>query len=154
MGCCSSTRLEGDWEKIEYAKGNQFEIAFLVKTKNWAKVSAMIQKGFPIDFNMPRFNCCTLLHKAAQYGATEIVEELAKLKADIDSQDAKGLTPLFYAVREGDLKTMKLLVSLKADVNHLTLQQAKLEDYLPEEREVRTPILEELKVNGYTLRGS
>lgn len=154
MGCLRSSKLDGNWAKIEFAKGNQLEMAFLIKTKNWAKVSAMIDKGFPIDFKMPRFNCCTLLHKAAQYGATEIVAELAKLNADLNPRDTKGLTPIFYAAIEGELKTMKLLIRLKADVNCLTLHRAKLEDYLPEELEVRTQILQELKANGYTLRGS
>jgi V8-like Glu-specific endopeptidase len=50
------------------------------------------------------------LHYAAEYGATAALEELLKLKSDINAQDWSGETPLHYAVRSGNLDAVRVLV--------------------------------------------
>jgi ankyrin repeat protein len=58
---------------------------------------------------MSRFNGTTPLHKAAEFGAKEILIELLNAKENLDVQDNGGLTPIFYAVKAKDWDSMRLL---------------------------------------------
>ncbi|XP_072408784.1 uncharacterized protein [Chiloscyllium punctatum] len=65
----------------------------------------------------PRSRCIngsTLLHTAAYFGKTDIIETLLQLKVDVNLLDYKGATPLH---RSRDMETMQLLIYHGADVN-------------------------------------
>ncbi|XP_043564823.1 uncharacterized protein LOC122559439 [Chiloscyllium plagiosum] len=65
----------------------------------------------------PRSRCIngsTLLHTAAYFGKTDIIETLLQLKVDVNLLDYKGATPLH---RSRDTETMQLLIYHGADVN-------------------------------------
>lgn len=52
----------------------------------------------------------TLLHWASLRGNFEMCKILLKKLAEIDREDSKGLRPLDYACRNGDLETIKFLI--------------------------------------------
>ncbi|XP_048405148.1 uncharacterized protein LOC125460951 isoform X2 [Stegostoma tigrinum] len=65
----------------------------------------------------PRSRCIngsTLLHTAAYFGKTDIIETLLQLKVDINLLDYKGAIPLH---RSRDTETMQLMIHHGADVN-------------------------------------
>ena len=63
----------------------------------------------------------TLLHIASkQINEPEIIDLLVKSGANVNAQDAEGFTPLHMAAIYGNLKVVKKLVDLEADVNIVT----------------------------------
>ena len=63
----------------------------------------------------------TLLHFASkQMNEPEIIDFLVKTGANVNAQDAEGFTPLHMAAIHGNLKIVKKLVDLEADVNIIT----------------------------------
>ncbi|MDF3047012.1 MAG: serine/threonine-protein phosphatase 6 regulatory ankyrin repeat subunit A-like [Candidatus Midichloriaceae bacterium] len=58
-----------------------------------------------------------LLHMVVQKGYYEAAEKLISLNADPNVIDAKGKTPIFYALEKGYIKLFNLLVESKADLN-------------------------------------
>ena len=63
----------------------------------------------------------TVLHIASKKNnEPEIIDLLVKSGANVNAQDAEGFTPLHMAAIHGNLKTVKKLVDLKADVNIIT----------------------------------
>ena len=63
----------------------------------------------------------TLLHIASkQINEPEIIDTLVKPGANVNAQDAEGFTPLHMAAIHGNLKIVKKLVDLEADVNIIT----------------------------------
>ena len=63
----------------------------------------------------------TLLHIASnQINEPEIIDLLVKSGANVNAQDAEGFTPLHMAAIHGNLKIVKKLVDLEADVNIAT----------------------------------
>jgi ankyrin repeat protein len=150
MGCCSSRPL--DFDSLDFAKANQYEMIFAIKSKDWTKVKGLIEKGFPVNYKMPREGNCTTLHIAAQVEASEIVSELLKTNADLESEDAQGLTPIFYAVKANSLGITKTLCNKGAKVNHQAKDNSKLEDYFPSE--TRSSFLQELTTRGYVVKSA
>ncbi|HNV70227.1 MAG TPA: ankyrin repeat domain-containing protein [Candidatus Ozemobacteraceae bacterium] len=59
----------------------------------------------------------TPLHSAALGNRADAVKLLVEKGASIDEQNQKGYTPLMLAARNGGLKTIETLLSLKANVN-------------------------------------
>ena len=60
----------------------------------------------------------TVLHIASMKNTTPvIIDLLVKSGADVNAQDAEGFTPLHMAAIHGNLKIVKKLVDLDADVN-------------------------------------
>lgn len=59
----------------------------------------------------------TSLHVAASYGLKDVAELLLANKADIESKDNQGRTPLFYAVSGRNRTLVELLLTEHADVN-------------------------------------
>mmetsp|Transcript_18719 Transcript_18719/g.33918 ORF Transcript_18719/g.33918 Transcript_18719/m.33918 type:complete len:173 (-) Transcript_18719:365-883(-) len=151
MGCCSSREVNEN-ANLDYSKTHQFQMVTAIKGREVGDVVDLIEEGFVIDFRMPRFNYCAILHKAAEFKAKEIVEEVFKLKPDlkVDIEDSGGLTPLFYAVKAKDWDIMKFLLKKGANVNHKTKYHTKLEDVLPTEEKLRSKQLQDLKLKGYT----
>ena len=63
----------------------------------------------------------TLLHIASkENNEPEIIDLLVKSGANVNAQDAEGFTPLHMAAIHGNLKIVKKLVDLEADVNIAT----------------------------------
>ena len=63
----------------------------------------------------------TLLHIASEIiNEPEIIDLLVKSGANVNAQDAEGFTPLHMAAIHGNLKIVKKLVDLDADVNIIT----------------------------------
>ncbi|KAK1933862.1 Receptor-interacting serine/threonine-protein kinase 4 [Phytophthora citrophthora] len=52
----------------------------------------------------------TMLHDAAQFGHTNVMELLLKARVIVDTKDSKGDTPLHYAARLGRLKEVSMLL--------------------------------------------
>lgn len=57
------------------------------------------------------------LLKASQNGNVEVVEELLKKRADINSFNINGETPLILATQNGKQKLLDMLLSFEPDVN-------------------------------------
>ena len=63
----------------------------------------------------------TILHIASkENNEPEIIDLLVKSGANVNAQDAEGFTPLHMATIHGNLKIVKKLVDLDADVNIVT----------------------------------
>ena len=63
----------------------------------------------------------TVLHIASkENNEPEIIDLLVKSRANVNAQDAEGFTPLHMATIHGNLKIVKKLVDLEADVNIVT----------------------------------
>ena len=73
------------------------------------------------DFQFKEIPDATLLHIASeQINEPEIIDLLVKSGANVNAQDAEGFTPLHMAAIHGNLKIVKKLVDLEADVNIVT----------------------------------
>ena len=73
------------------------------------------------DFQFKKIAGVTLLHIASeQINESEIIDLLVKSGANVNAQDAEGFTPLHMAAIHGNLKIVKKLVDLEADVNIVT----------------------------------
>ena len=73
------------------------------------------------DFQFKEIPDVTLLHIASkQINEPEIIDLLVKCGANVNAQDAEGFTPLHMAAIHGNLKIVKKLVDLEADVNIIT----------------------------------
>ena len=73
------------------------------------------------DFQFKEIPDATLLHIASeQDNEPEIIDLLVKSGANVNAQDAEGFTPLHMAAIHGNLKIVKKLVDLDADVNIIT----------------------------------
>ena len=63
----------------------------------------------------------TVLHIASMKNTTPVIMDLlVKSGADVNARDAEGFTPLHMAAIHGNLKIVKKLVDLEADVNIIT----------------------------------
>ena len=81
----------------------------------------------------------TLLHIASkQINEPEIIDLLVKSGANVNAQDAEGFTPLHMAAIHGNLKIVKKLVDLEANVTIVTTDGKNAAElaYLNEELEI------------------
>ena len=73
------------------------------------------------DFKFKEIPGVTVLHIVSQKNnEPEIIDLLVKSGANVNAQDAEGFTPLHMAAIHGNLKIVKKLVDLDADVNIVT----------------------------------
>ena len=73
------------------------------------------------DFKFKEIPGVTVLHIVSQKNnEPEIIDLLVKSGANVNAQDAEGFTPLHMAAIHGNLKIVKKLVDLEADVNIIT----------------------------------
>ena len=73
------------------------------------------------DFMCEEIPGVTILHFASkENNEPEIIDLLVKSGANVNAQDAEGFTPLHMAAIHGNLKIVKKLVDLDADVNIIT----------------------------------
>ncbi|VDO01038.1 unnamed protein product [Rodentolepis nana] len=66
------------------------------------------------DVNQDIGNGRRLIHIAADYGQSEIIEILIKKGADVNAKDGFGMTPLIAAVYEDHPKCVAVLLKYKA----------------------------------------
>ena len=81
----------------------------------------------------------TVLHIVSkENNEPEIIDLLVKSGANVNAQDAEGFTPLHMAAIHGNLKIVKKLVDLEADVNIVTIdgKNAAALAHLNEELEI------------------
>ena len=80
----------------------------------------------------------TALHIACEIGDVAIMDLLVEHGADFNALDADGFTPLQLAAIRGNMKVVKKLVDLKADVNLTTADDKDAADYakMNEEAEI------------------
>ncbi|VUZ45325.1 unnamed protein product [Hymenolepis diminuta] len=69
------------------------------------------------DVNQDIGNGRRLIHIAADYGQSEIIESLIRKGADINAKDGYGMTPLIAAVYEGHSKCVAVLLKYKANIS-------------------------------------
>lgn len=85
-------------------------------------LSFLLNNGFSYNGVNNNIEKKTLLHLAAEHNKIEIIELLLKYKSPINAKDAKGCTPLCYAVKANHYDVVKLLLSEGATIN-LSLPQ-------------------------------
>lgn len=89
----------------------------------------------------------TLLHVASRNNITEVIDLLVEFGVrDVNATDGEGFTPLHMAAIHGNMKVVRQLVDLKADINLVTADGMDAGDlaHLNEETE-----LEEFLKGGY-----
>eukprot|EP00466_Bigelowiella_natans_P013813 jgi/Bigna1/82298/fgenesh1_pg.90_\ len=83
--------------------------------RDWNKVIDFFrEKRCPIDINHTDLKGRTILHHAVKSGVQH-VEQLLKLKADVNAADECGKTPMYYLASH---KEVSLLMKANADLNH------------------------------------
>jgi len=90
------------------------ELVWSVKNGDLARVQATVDAG-DMDLNAYVLNGRGLLHFAADYGQTEVIEYLLSKGADVNVLDKHGISPLLSAIFENHLQSVKLLLSKGAD---------------------------------------
>ena len=63
------------------------------------------------------FSFRTLLMKAAQEDRTDIVEYAIKMNASVNFRDTRGMSPLLYACKYGNVKSFEILMTHGADIS-------------------------------------
>ncbi|KAI0891119.1 ankyrin repeat-containing domain protein [Annulohypoxylon nitens] len=58
----------------------------------------------------------TILHWAAEFGFTDLIQELISANANISIQDVYGETPLHYAAESGHMRAVEILVDAGASL--------------------------------------
>ena len=69
-----------------------------------------------VDLNHQQSNIFTALHFAVHFKHADVVQVLIDAGADIETKNARGLSPLLLASHSGALTTVKMLVKAGADV--------------------------------------
>jgi|GEM_PF-231699 len=87
------------------------------KEGNMAVVSAALAQNKQVAA-VPLPYKKTLLHVAAKYGHTDIIELLIAAGVPIDCGDMSDQTPLMYAIKNGQLEVVKLLHAKGANIRH------------------------------------
>ena len=111
---------------LKRAKGGSLDLADFgaVLRSGWGKdppegTAKKILKE--CDFKFKEIPGVTVLHIVSQKNnEPEIIDLLVKSGANVNAQDAEGFTPLHMAAIHGNLKIVKKLVDLEADVNIIT----------------------------------
>ena len=134
---CGKNRGRADWHYVLVKK--HLLGLFLKRVKggviNVADFGDILRSGFGQDppegttdkilkeyeYQFQEIPETTLLHIASkQINEPEIIDLLVKSGANVNAQDAEGFTPLHMAAIHGNLKIVKKLVDLEADVNIVT----------------------------------
>lgn len=102
----------------------------------------------------------TVLHYAAYKGYLPIVEELLDYRANVNSVNNEGFSPLFYAAQQGHIDICKLLLEKGSDPTICGVASAGSNHFYPGvimsciEHSLDTPELKELFENNPKCRGS
>jgi ankyrin repeat protein len=85
------------------------------------KVLQLLDQGLNVNVTFPRdeseFSGMTILMVASSHGYAEMVEELIKRGADVNLKRYVGDTPLMFAARTGNVKTVNALLRAGANPN-------------------------------------
>lgn len=130
MGNCYRNRSLNPSASASFGRDKQYEIVGHIRAHDTDSVKSMLEEGFPIDFPMSSFNSRTPLHIAAENGAVHIAEMLLKKGAKVDPEDSGGLTPLFVAMQNCNETMLQLFSKYKANFNHRSRYNTRLNDYL------------------------
>lgn len=106
-------------EKVDNLTFQQY-VAF----GNYNKTKNQLSSG--IDPNNIINDGVTPLMTASVNDQVEIIELLHKYKADLNAQSEKGWTAVLYASENGNLKSLKKLTELGANIN-LTLKGGEMQ---------------------------
>jgi ankyrin repeat protein len=100
------------------ALGGEPLLMTAVQSGNLAIVRALLDRGADVNAAEPRLGQTALMWAAGgRKTDAAIVRELVTRGARLDSRSAGGLTPLLFAVREGDVDAVDALIAAGADVN-------------------------------------
>jgi ankyrin repeat protein len=98
-----------------------YALARMLDFENPAGVELLLRHGADADFRIPWMHDRTHLHRAVVYGrSVPIVRMLLAAGADPNARDARGATPLRYAVRHGREELAELLREAGADDSIVT----------------------------------
>jgi len=90
----------------------------LISAKNVEEVKQLISNG--ADINARNSKGETALHYFAKNN-NEICTYLAKKGANIEAEDYENQTPIFSAVKAGNIETTQSLINLNANINHIDI---------------------------------
>jgi len=88
-----------------------------VRTGDIKGVQEGLSKGENVNQVDETVNKRTPLHHAADFGHAEVIQMLIAKGANVNAEDAFGITPLLAAVYEGHTEAVQVLVNAKANVN-------------------------------------
>ena len=91
-------------------KNNQEEILRILDTEDKSSAKRIIDEVEPSSES-------GVLHYAALYGRTHLIEILVKSGAEINKKDKQGSTPLFIAAQNRNAATAAKLLECRADKN-------------------------------------
>lgn len=100
------------------ALGGEPVLMTAVQSGNVGLVRSLLDRGADVNAAEPRLGQTALMWAAGgrkPYPA--IVRELVARGARLDTRSSGGLTPLLFAVREGDLESVEALITAGANVN-------------------------------------
>ena len=81
-----------------------------------SKLNSMIKS---VDLKQTNYNNQSLIHEMCTKNKKEAIVWLVQKGLDINAEDGSGQTPLFIAIEKKNVDLVKILLKLKADVNHL-----------------------------------
>ncbi|CAA6802574.1 MAG: Unknown protein [uncultured Sulfurovum sp.] len=101
-----------------------------IRHDDLALVKLLVNHMNNINLYLDKTKTFPFFFKALEKGNYEIIELLLQRGMDINTKEAYGNTPLFYAIENDDLKLVQLLIKEKADVNLLNDLLAKVSPLL------------------------
>lgn len=140
MGCNESSFSANQNEK-EFSCDHEFEMYAAIVKGDKNKIENFINKGFKVDYQMPRFMYRSCLHIAAEYGQTEIFKYFLGLGAHINQKDKDDITPIFIACSQGHLDIVEICFQNSAKYKGITKSGLTLKDYIPPSSEKKFKLL-------------
>ena len=103
------------------AQYGHLDVATLLIETGTKRASRIVDRV--IDIDLPNKDKSTSLHLAVQHEHPEVASLLIKNRASVDRRDARGLTPLIYAERTGNIQLMNLLLDAGATFDTVVRDQ-------------------------------
>ena len=131
----------------------QFELLEVVRRNKLSGLKALVKNGANI-FIKDEGNA-TLLHIAAKYGYSEILEYLLLQGADVNAEDKKGMKPLDYAVLKYFIKPEKVDWTTQPEQkerydtlfdSNVKLEQARLKLYIQSQNKALSNNVDDINI--------